>query len=114
LAGPSTRQDEAEAVEVQRGEPVLAKQAWSVMGGLTAALAALIAKRAIALSWRGVTGKQPPANPESPETTWAEAVGFAVLSGTVLGLARLFARRAAARSWYKATGNLPPGLESVQ
>jgi hypothetical protein len=93
---------------------VLAKQAWTVMGGVAAALAGLVARRALALSWRKATGKEPPANPESPETTWAEAIGFAVLSGTVLGLARLIARRAAARSWYKATGNLPPGLESVQ
>jgi hypothetical protein len=93
---------------------VLAKQAWTVMGGLAAALAGLVAKHAIEIAWRTTTGKEPPANPESPETTWAEAVGFAVLSGVVLGLARLLARRAAARSWYKATGNLPPGLESVQ
>jgi hypothetical protein len=93
---------------------VLAKQAWTVMGGVAAALAGLAAKHAIAIAWRTTTGKEPPANPESPETTWAEAVGFAVLSGVVLGLARLVARRAAARSWYKATGNLPPGLESVQ
>jgi hypothetical protein len=93
---------------------VLAKQAWSVLGGASAALAGLLAKRALEVSWRRVTGNDPPANPESPETTWAEAVGFAVLSGVVLGLARLLARRTVARSWFKATGNLPPGLESVQ
>ena len=93
---------------------MLAKQAWSVVGGVAAALAGLVAKHAVEISWRKATGKEPPANPESPETTWAEAVGFAVLSGVVLGLARLVARRTAARSWYKATGNLPPGLESVQ
>jgi hypothetical protein len=93
---------------------VLGKQTWSVLGGLSAALAGLVAKRAIEISWRRATGNEPPANPESPETTWTEAASFAVLSGVVIGLARLAARRAAARSWYKATGNLPPGLESVQ
>ncbi len=92
---------------------MLAKQAWSVMGGIAAALAGMAAKHAVEFSWRKATGKAPPANPESPETTWAEAVGFAVLSGTALGIARLLARRAAARSWVRATGNLPPGLESV-
>jgi hypothetical protein len=92
---------------------MLAKQTWSVLGGVSALLAGMLAKHAVEFSWRKATGKQPPANPESPETTWAEAVGFAVLSGTALGLARLVARRFAARSWVKATGNLPPGLESV-
>ena len=51
--------------------------------------AGLVAKHAIEISWRKATGKEPPANPESPETTWTEAVGFAVLSGVVLGIARL-------------------------
>lgn len=92
---------------------MLAKKMWSLVGGVSAALAGMLAKNAVELVWRKSTGKEPPANPESPETTWAEAVGFAVLSGVVLGVARLLARRGAARSWRKATGNLPPGLESV-
>jgi Protein of unknown function (DUF4235) len=92
---------------------VLAKQTWTVLGGIAAALAGVVAKKGLELTWRKATGKEPPANPESPETTWTEAVGYAVLSGVVLGVARLLARRAAARSWHKATGNLPPGLETV-
>lgn len=93
---------------------MLAKQTWSVLGGVSAALAALVAKKGVELGWRKATGHEPPANPESPDTTWQEALGFAVLSGTVLGVARLLARRAAARSWRKATGSLPPGLETVE
>ena len=92
---------------------MLAKQTWSVVGGVSAALAAMLARNAVELVWRKSTGRQPPANPESPETTWSEAVGFAIVSGVALGVARLLARRAAARSWHRATGNLPPGLESV-
>ena len=92
---------------------MLAKQTWSLVGGLSAALAAMLAKNAVEVAWRKSTGREPPANPESPETTWGEAFGFAVLSGVALGVARLLARRAAARGWHRATGNLPPGLESV-
>jgi hypothetical protein len=93
---------------------VLAKQTWSLLGGGSAAVAGLVARKGLALTWRRTTGKEPPANPESPETSWPEAVGFAVLSGVVLSLARLLARRSVARSWYRATGNLPPGLETVE
>ncbi|BEP16258.1 hypothetical protein acdb102_45690 [Acidothermaceae bacterium B102] len=92
---------------------MLAKPMWSLLGGVSAALAGIVAKKGLELTWRKATGKEPPANPESPETTWAEAVGFSVLSGVLIGLARLLARRSAARSWVKATGNLPPGLETV-
>jgi Protein of unknown function (DUF4235) len=93
---------------------LLAKQTWSVLGGVSAALAGLVARKGLELTWRKTTGKEPPANPESPETTWPEAFGFAVLSGVVLGVARLLARRSAARSWVRATGHLPPGLETVE
>ena len=93
--------------------PVLAKPMWSILGGVSAALAGLVAQKSLELTWRKATGKEPPANPESPETTWVEAVGFSVLSGVLIGVARLLARRSAARSWVKATGNLPPGLETV-
>jgi hypothetical protein len=93
--------------------PVLAKPIWSVLGGVSAAVAGIVAKKGLELTWRKATGKEPPANPESPETTWAEAVAFSVLSGVLIGLARLVARRSVARSWVRATGNLPPGLETV-
>ena len=92
---------------------MLAKPVWSLLGGLSAAVAGLAAKKGLELTWRKATGKEPPSNPESPETTWGEAIGFSVVSGVLIGVARLVARRSAARSWVKATGNLPPGLETV-
>ncbi|MGE5697088.1 MAG: DUF4235 domain-containing protein, partial [Candidatus Sericytochromatia bacterium] len=57
------------------------KLGWKLFGGLSAVLAALAARKALETIWRLTTGKTPPANPESPTTTWAEAVGWAVLSG---------------------------------
>jgi hypothetical protein len=56
---------------------------------------------------------RPPTNPESPDTTWQEAVGWAIVSGAAVGVARLLATRTAANYWRKSTGELPPGLEEV-
>jgi hypothetical protein len=89
------------------------KLLWKVAGGLTAALAAVAAKKAVDWTWRAATGGNPPANPEDPETTWQEALGWALLSGTTIGVARLLAQRGAARMWKRQTGSLPPGLREV-
>jgi hypothetical protein len=90
------------------------KLLWKVAGGVSAALAAIAAKKAVDFAWRAATGgNPPPANPEDPETTWQEALGWAVLSGTAIGVARLLAARSAARMWKRRTGSLPPGLREV-
>ena len=90
------------------------KLLWKVAGGLTAAVAAIAAKKAVDLAWRAATGgKEPPANPEDPETTWGEAVAWALLSGTAIGMARLLAQRSAAKMWIRRTGSLPPGIREV-
>ncbi|MGH8868474.1 MAG: DUF4235 domain-containing protein [Actinomycetes bacterium] len=86
---------------------------WKVIGGLSAVVAGIAAKKVVETSWKKATGKNPPANPESPDTTWPEAVGWALLSGAAVGLARLFATRKAAAYYRKSTGALPPGLEEV-
>lgn len=90
------------------------KQAWSVVGGLTAAGGGMAAKKALHKTWKAVTGNEPPANPEHPRTTWAEAVAYAMISGAFMGLARLAARKFAAHMWERRTGALPPGLEEVE
>ena len=55
----------------------------------------------------------PPANPEHPDTTWAEAVAFAVVSGAIVGVARMLAARKAAEYYRKSTGHLPATLQEV-
>lgn len=86
---------------------------WRVVGGLSAVLAGLAARKLLAALWTRVTGKNPPVNPASPSTTWPEAVGWAALSGLAMGVARLIATRRAAAAWAKRVGKLPPGLEEV-
>jgi Protein of unknown function (DUF4235) len=86
---------------------------WRLVGGLSALAAGVAARKAIQLAWQTATGKHPPTNPESPDTTWQEAVGWAVISGAAVGVARLLATRTAASYWRRSTGELPPGLEEV-
>ena len=57
---------------------------WRILGGVSAALAGLAARKAMILGWKTTTRKVPPSNPESPETQWVEAIAWAVASGAHL------------------------------
>ena len=89
------------------------KLGWRVFGGLAAVLAGLVARRTLTTGWTKTVGDPPPANPESPSTTWKQAVGWALLSGAVMGVARMLATRKAAAYWRRSTGHLPHGMENV-
>ena len=52
-------------------------------------------------------------NPEDPEVTWKEAIGWAVASGAIVGVARLLATRKAAAYYRKSAGHEPKGLNKV-
>lgn len=86
---------------------------WRILAGLGAAAAGWVARKGLATTWAAATGNEPPANPESPETTWKEAVAWAVVSGVVFGLARLLAERQAAAAWRKRKGSLPKVMQTV-
>jgi hypothetical protein len=86
---------------------------WRVLGGVSALLAGLAARKAITIGWQKASGRNPPANPATPETSWAEAVAFAVASGAAMGVARMVATRKAAGYYRRSTGHLPPGMEEV-
>jgi hypothetical protein len=86
---------------------------WRVFGGLSAVLAALVARKMLIKTWKAATGRPPPANPADPQTEWHEALAWAVVSGAAVGVARLLASRKAADYWRRSTGHLPPGVEEV-
>ncbi|MFP5346968.1 MAG: DUF4235 domain-containing protein [Actinomycetes bacterium] len=86
---------------------------WKVLGTGSAIIAGLAARKVITAAWQTGTGSPPPANPESPDTSWKEAVGWAVFSGALVGVARLMATRKAAEYYRKSAGHLPKGLEEV-
>lgn len=90
-----------------------AKLGWKVVGVGSGLVAGKVARSALTAGWRRTRGGDPPRNPASPSTDWAEAVSWAVASGVALGLARLLATKSAASVWQKVTGSLPPGLEDV-
>lgn len=89
------------------------RMAWKIVGSLSGVLAGLAARRVLLATWRFFRDSDPPANPASRRTTWAEAVAWSVASGVALGLARLIAQRGAAEAWHAATGSYPEDMESV-
>ena len=56
-------------------------------------VAATVARKALQVSWKAVTGEAPPDDPKSRETDWVVAVSWAVASGAAIGVARLLAER---------------------
>jgi len=86
---------------------------WKILGTGGAIAAAVVARKLLTSGWTATTGKEPPANPEDPEVSWPEAVGWAVASGAVVGVARLLATRKAAAYYAKSAGHPPKGLQKV-
>src|SRR3954452_10840082 len=75
--------------------------------------AAWAGRKSVAGLWKVVTGNEPPVNPEDPEVSWQEAVGWALVSGAVIGLARLVASRQATVVYRKTTGVTPTNLQDA-
>ena len=86
---------------------------WKVYGMVAAAAAMVVTRQVLDKTWRVATGKPPPANPEHPDVTVAEALAWAALSGVAVGVARMLATRQAAAYWRRSTGQLPPGMEDI-
>ena len=61
---------------------------------LTATSTAFLARKALILAWTKATGKRPPTNPEDPQETLAEALGWSVLVGVTVAVVRVLAIRA--------------------
>jgi hypothetical protein len=86
---------------------------WKVLGTGAAVGAAMVAKKLVASGWTAATGKEPPDNPEDPDVSWQEAIGWAVVSGAVIQVARLIATRQAAAYYAKSAGHLPKELQEA-
>jgi hypothetical protein len=86
---------------------------YKLMALLASLFGAMLARKALTVAWKAASGKEPPANPEHPEVTWAEAMSWAVASGAVVGVARMVAQKRVAASWHRSTGSLPPGMQET-
>ena len=71
--------------------------AWKLMMAAGAFGASFATKALLQKSWRGLTGKKPPANPAALETAWSEALVWTTATSLAAGLAQLVAKRQAAR-----------------
>jgi hypothetical protein len=89
------------------------KLIWQLIGTVAGLVAGSLTRRLMIAIWHRSSGHDPPTNPASPRTTWAEALIYAIASGVGIAVTRLVAQRGAAAAWEKATGELPPGLEEV-
>ena len=85
------------------------------MGNLVAKLltvaaaigASSVARKTTDGTWKFVTGKDSPGNPEDPDIDFKEAVAFALLSGAIIGLARMLASRQTTKAVAAARGKSP-------
>ena len=69
-----------------------------LMYAVTAMSAAFGARKLLIFAWTKATGKRPPLNPEDPQETLVEALGWSVLVGITVAIVRVFAIRAVSRS----------------
>lgn len=91
----------------------MGSMAWKIIGTGGAILAGVAARKATIVGWKLLTGNEPPANPEDPDVTWPEAIGFATATGIAVGLARLAWNRKAADYYIKSTGERPANLQQT-
>jgi hypothetical protein len=90
------------------------KLVWKLVAVLSGLVAAKASHAVLDKAWKSThAGEEPPRNPASPGTTWAEAVTWAAASGFALAVGKLVATRGAASVWQKSTGHLPPGVDEV-
>jgi len=71
-----------------------------IVGSLTALAAAYVARKALTFAWTQATGKAPPTEPESPDVSLSEAVGWAAVTGVGMEVTRVLAVRAAYRRFF--------------
>jgi hypothetical protein len=84
------------------------KAMWMAVGAGSAMLAGAAVERALGAGWRRVRDEPPPADRDSRDTGWGEALLWTVVTGAAVGGAQLLARRGAAAGWTRVTGKQPP------
>jgi hypothetical protein len=84
------------------------KVTWMVVGAGAAMLASSLVERSLEAGWKAATNHRPPGKPESPKTSWREALIWTGASALAIGLAQVAARRGAAIGWQHATGKKAP------
>jgi hypothetical protein len=87
---------------------------WKIYSTALTVGAGIAGRKALAIAWKLVVRKEPPADPGHPGVSLHEALAWAAVSGATAGLARLTGTRQAAAWWTRASGELPPGYEELE
>lgn len=87
-------------------------RAWKIMSRVTDKASGSAGTKLVDASWRAATGKQPPAKPDSPETSLRESIAWTVLSAAGVAVVKSLATRRAAAYFERSTGKLPPTLRT--
>lgn len=69
-----------------------------------------LVRQGLEAGWSAARGQDPPENPASPLTSWAEALTWAAAVGLAMGLGRVVGRRAFVAAWKRKVGHLPEVL----
>lgn len=87
-------------------------RAWKLMSRLTEKASGKAGDTLVGASWRAATGRRPPANPDSPQTSLRESLAWTVLSSAGVAVVKTLATRRAAAYFERSTGQLPPTLRT--
>lgn len=87
-------------------------RAWKLLSRITDKLSGAAGNKLVDASWRAATGKQPPAKPESPETSLRESLAWTVANAAGVAVVKSLATRRAAAYFERSTGELPPPLRT--
>ena len=90
------------------------KRTWKLMDRGATVVGGMLATRATAVAWRGLSGKQPPNSGRHPEVSTREAVLWAIVGGGLTELVKTGIRRGTATYWVRSTGELPPGMKPLR
>ncbi len=85
--------------------------AWRVIGAGVGLLTAWGARKLLGLAWVKATGKEPPIDPDSPEVSMGEAIGYAVVMGVGMSVAQIVVNRTAKKRYdsWRALKRVSPG-----
>jgi hypothetical protein len=83
------------------------KLIWSAFATGSAALASVLAHKALENTWKQLRRKDPPLNPAAATVTWSEALTWGIAAGVVAGISQVVARRGAVAAWQRLVGEPP-------
>jgi hypothetical protein len=73
--------------------------AWRMIGAAVGLVTAWGARKLLGLVWVKATGKEPPLDPDSPEVSMGEAIGYAVVMGVGMSVAQIVVNRTAKKRY---------------